>query len=305
MELLVHWQSLNTALPAPGLILPDGVDRAGAQQIYNDLQAKHAELQEVQNDGEIGETRAGMARKAAMGRMREFCSMVRTYWEGLPVAKALPELPRAGHSLDKVLRAARRVLRLWTRANAGAAPPGVALPLVLPNAGGCARAGFLALYDEVRAAQAAAEDAESDLEMARAERDGLERRLRRALHHYRVLVPVRMGRESAWAETLPRLSPLPGHTPDRPVVEAALVEGALRLTWAALEEPDLKCWQVRVCRSPKYDLKRERVLATLPPEAPRVWDAGAPQGASFRVYAVLGTGNERGSKTVRAPAGQG
>ena len=84
-----------------------------------------------------------------------------------------------------------------------------------------------------------------------------------------------------------------------------MVDGALRLSWGALEEPALKCWQVRVCRSAQYAVGRARVAATLPPDGPRVWETKLPQGRSFRVYAILHTGNERGSRTVRAPEGLG
>ena len=87
------------------------------------------------------------------------------------------------------------------------------------------------------------EDAGADLDLRRAERSGLDRQVRRALHDY----PLRMGRDSTWAGTLPRLTPLPGHTPERPPV--------------------------------------------------RRW--------SFRVYAVLQTGNVRGSRTVRVPEAAG
>lgn len=301
MELLAHWRRLNAELGGAGLVLPDGMDLAAAEVLHSDLMQKHAQIEHVRNAEELGQGRLEEGRTVLMERMREFCWMLRSYWAGEAVEEALPELPGAGNSADRVLAAGRRVLRLWQRVNEGAAPAGVALPLVLPRGGGCSRADFIALFGEVAAAQSEEDDAATDLEVERAERNALERHLRRTLHLYRVLVPVTMGRQSTWTETLPRLSPLPGHTPDRPVVTAVVADGRLRLAWEPLDEPDLKCWQIRQCRTRKYDIKRERVAATLPADAPRVWETQAAEGESFRVYAVLKTGNERGSKSVVRP----
>lgn len=305
LELLAHWRAVNGELGGEGLVLPGEVDVEGVEAVMLELREKQQEMQSGENGRQIGENRVEAARGVLMGRMREFCWMLRTYWAGQPVAEVLPELPGGLAALEHVLRAARRVLRLWTRVNEGPAPAGAAVPLVLPQGEGCARAEFLAIYEDLLAAQMEEEDAGVDLDLTRAERTGLERQVRGALRDFRVLVPLRMGRDSVHAKTLPRLSPLPGHTPERPEVEAVVVDGVLRLSWGPLAEPALKCWQVRVCGSAKYDMKRERVAATLPPDGPRVWETRVPQGRSFRVYAMLQTGNERGSRTVRAPVGQG
>ena len=302
VELVTHWRVVNGALGGAGLVLPGEVDVEVVEGLMLGLREKQQEMQSGENGRQIGENRVDMARAELMERMREFCWMLRTYWAGQAVAAVLPELPKGLSALEHVLRAARRVLRLWTRVNGGPAPAGAAVPLVLPQGEGCGRAEFLAIYEKLLAAQMEEEDAGVDLDLTRAERAGLERRVRGALRDFRALVPLRMGRDSIWAKSLPRLSPLPGHTPERPVVEVVAVEGGLRLSWGPLEEPSLKCWQVRVCRSVNYAVKRERVLATLLPDGPRVWESAAPPGWSFRVYAVLETGNVRGSRTVRVPA---
>lgn len=303
VELLCHWRVVNGELGGEGLVLPGEVDVEVVEGLMLGLREKQQEMQSGENGRQIGETRVEMARGRLMGRMREFCWMLRAYWAGQPVAEVLPQLPGGMAALEHVLRAARRVLRLWTRVNEGPAPAGAAVPLVLAQGEDCGRAEFLAIYEELLAAQAEEEDAGVDLDVTRAERAGLERRVRGALRDFRALVPLRMGRDSVHAKSLPRLTPLPGHTPERPEVEAVVVDGVLRLSWGPLEEPALKCWQVRVCGSGRYEVRRERVAATLPPDGPRVWETRATPGRSFRVYAKLHTGNERGSRTVRAPEG--
>ena len=105
------------------------------------------------------------------------------------------------------------------------------------------------------------------------------------------MVPLHFGENSVPAETLPRLYPRPGHTPDRP--QATLTVSGTppvwEIRWHPLEGETLKCWQIRRCPHPRYQKNRERVLATLPPEADPFWTTpatSATQG-SYRLYALL------------------
>jgi hypothetical protein len=104
--------------------------------------------------------------------------------------------------------------------------------------------------------------------------------------------------------SLPRLTPLPGHTPD-PVVLSGVWNGTTLkadLSWTASADPDLESYVVRRSGATPYNTNTELVVATLPPETlTHSTDAGLQaEGASmgFKVYVKLTTGNERGSNAV-------
>jgi hypothetical protein len=106
-------------------------------------------------------------------------------------------------------------------------------------------------------------------------------------------------------QTMPRIRPLPGHTPEPITLNAAwdAVAGKARLTWDASEDSALASYQLRMCRSAEYDIDAETVVATVAPNAARelltvAGLASAGATASYKVYVILSTGNERGSNAV-------
>ena len=241
-------------------------------------------------------------REQALDRLVEFNGVVRAWWRGTTVVAGLPKAPGMSMAAGKFLRPMRDGLRLWDRLNAGVAPSGIVLPLKLGAALDFARADMQVLVDAMVAAQAEQEAGEFELKMARAERDGLERRIWEVLVAYAQAVPVRLGPKSVSAQTLPRLSPRPGHTP-----EAVKLTGtwdgereALRLAWTASEDEKLESYQVRMCQGAVYDKKVERVAMSVGKDEDReAWMSQRPGVvAAYRVYVMLTTGNERGSATL-------
>lgn len=104
--------------------------------------------------------------------------------------------------------------------------------------------------------------------------------------------------------SLPRLSPLPGHTPDAVALSGSWNVGTSMadLSWTASSDPDLESYQVRRSGADPYDTSTEIVVDTVPPGTLALSTAdglGAP-GATmrFKVYVVLTTGNEKGSNAV-------
>ena len=211
-------------------------------------------------------------------------------------------LPQVTNALPLLQRALREGLRLWDRANAGVAPAGLVLPLVL--SGGFARADLAALVSDLQTVRDEMETADLEVRLGRAARNALQARLRRMLQQYRTMVPLQFGEDSVTAETLPRLYPKPGHTPDRPQAFLTVIGDppVWQITWQPMENETLKCWQIRRSSGPRYLKHRERVVATLPPEADCLWTTPAATAAQgfYRVYAMLETGNEAGSRTLHA-----
>ena len=101
------------------------------------------------------------------------------------------------------------------------------------------------------------------------------------------------------------LYPPAGHTPD-PVTASAAYDPVAHeavITFTESTEADLKSYQLRAVPGPEYDGEDEIVLATLPKGAPRQFRspfslAEPGTSASFKIYVILSTGNEAGSKPV-------
>jgi len=299
-DFLSHWALAEGRPEAVPVILPEGVDLTQAQAWYAKWKAGQTVIVNWENDLEIGSAKLLELRERALERLKELLDRVRLFWAGQPLAEVVQPLPQVTNALPILLKALREGLRLWDRANAGAAPSGLVLPLVL--SGGFARADLAGLMAELQAVQEEMETADLELRLGRAARNLLQARLRRVLQQYRALVPLQFGEDSITAETLPRLYPKPGHTPDRPQASLTVIGDppVWQVTWQPMEQEPLKCWQIRRSPGPRYLKNRERVVATLPPDAERLWSTPATlaAGGFYRVYAVLETENERGSRTL-------
>jgi hypothetical protein len=113
-------------------------------------------------------------------------------------------------------------------------------------------------------------------------------------------------------ETLPRLSPLPGHTPAE-VNASAVLEGPdhSKIVHDASTDPLLERYELRGCAGPDWNEEDAVHIATHTPSDPRefITDFALNQpGASavFKVFVILSTGNEAGSApmAVQRPLAQ-
>ena len=126
------------------------------------------------------------------------------------------------------------------------------------------------------------------------------------LKNYRLALPTMFAQGHALAQSLPRLSPLPGATP-QPVTLAGqwlAASSQAQLTWTASNDPNLLEYEVRFCSGADYTSDDETVIANIPAASPRelLTDTGLTASglvASFKVYVRLTSGNERGSNTVQ------
>jgi hypothetical protein len=121
---------------------------------------------------------------------------------------------------------------------------------------------------------------------------------------YRDAVPPKLMNFPELISSLPRLTPLPGHTPE--AVNASSVFEApnkARTVYDESTDPALHSYQLRGSAGEDYDHENSVVLATNAPGAPRefVTTFGLNQpGAkiALKVYVLLTTGNEAGSATM-------
>ena len=146
-----------------------------------------------------------------------------------------------------------------------------------------------------------------DLDMEFSRRNLLRDELKELVKSYRALVPSFLTAGHALLATLPRYSPLPGHTPDAVSLSGAREEVAgvhqSRLAWTASPDADLDHYEVRATVGEDYDAEDDVSVGIVPKEGPRELvtplGLGVPGGVvNFKVFVVLTTGNERGSNNL-------
>ncbi len=309
-EFLDHWEDVNTALGAGGpLILRKAtlgtaadVNRAALETLYTTLVAQHATVQaavvtvDLQRAG-LEDYKAVMLEVLNMFNEKVRALLSNTKWE-----RALPEVPSATAAQGAFTDPFNGALALWTRINDDEAL-GVGVVLVLRD--GTDLASYEGAVTVVDTFFRGMSRAERTLKLEREERNDLQDRIYPILKQYRVAVAGFFAADSAIMESLPRLTPEPGHTPAP--VNASIVwdapAGKARIEWEASADADLASYQVRYSPGTIYHEEDEDVLATLVPGDPRVYltDHALTQPGSqalFRVYVVLGTGNEKGGSTL-------
>jgi hypothetical protein len=105
-------------------------------------------------------------------------------------------------------------------------------------------------------------------------------------------------------ETLPRLSPLPGHTPEAVNASATFeAPDESKIVHGASTEPLLEQYELRGCAGPDWNEEDAVTIASHAPNAPRefITDFALNQPgatATLKVYVILSTGNEAGSAAM-------
>ncbi len=304
-EFIAHWQGHEELAD---LVLVSGVTLDEMVQLKLSLEGMLGTV----GAAEAGLTRASNQAEGAKRRLRkrlvEFNVAVRQWFEALPEEEMVPRVETFTAAPDKFCRPVREALRLWLVINAGPAPAGLVLPLVLR--GGFSRADMEGLRAEFDADRLAEEEAEFALGLTRARRDALEAKVRRVLVSYNQMVMSQFGDEEIIAGTKPRLFPLPGSTPDAVALTGTwdVARNAAALSWEASTEPKVKGYQLRCHDGPEYQRRGSRVVRNFPLEGPHEyvgWEALEARGGvvSYCLYVVKVRGRHKGSKplTVAAP----
>ncbi|TXT38611.1 MAG: hypothetical protein FD138_303 [Planctomycetota bacterium] len=302
-QFLPHWADVNTALGASGpLVLPDGTTVAALTTLRDQLEAIAASLQGKLNDAQLASADVAQKKLALMGRLAEVNRKVRGFLSHTIYAAALPEVPTVSSAPGIILEAMDDMASLWSKINA-ATIPGFTGPLALLNAYPIATlATDLAA---LKAAYAALQGANQDVDLERKLRLAAQDKAYAAVRDYRKAVGGLFAETDPLVLTLPKLSPDPGATPD-PITASIswdVTQQKAKLTWSASTDPNLSHYEVRFCTGPTYSTDDESTLGTITPAEPREFftESGLVSPgdiASFKVYVVLTTGNEKGGNTV-------
>lgn len=321
-EFLAHWSSVDEERGAAGGlvlaekkgVIPAGFNRSGLVVLKDLLQDRLDAVQDKLNDVQIA--RGGIKNQKAIAykRLTLFLELLDGYYKETDFYVARPEPSGIGAGEENFMAAMRDMKSLWPKLNGAPAPAGVTLPILL-NEGTNEEpvmvpvATFLAQLIVLRGKYEAEKEALQDLAMARGKRDKTIETIRAVLVAYREAVPYGVAGNQPLLDTLPRLTPEPGHTPDAVNASAAL-EGTnqARISHTQSNDPDFLRYEARGAVGEDADAEDAVTLEShtdrVPADFVTGFGLGSPGAAvTLWIYVVTKDGNERGSQkmVVRRP----
>ena len=306
-EFIAHWGQCNTAL-TPGALtiqLPDNTTMTRAQftTLRDTVQARQTTVQDRLIDLQVARGVIQLQKEPLIVLLKQFIGKFDAYYRRTAYYDARPKVPNGRDGQTAFTTPLIDAMNLWAKLNAAAAPPGVTLPLVL--AGGTTQGSFASLVSALQFAYAAEKDAVQNVTLARANRNLSQATAYAVMKAYRETVPPNLAMYPALVETLPRLSPLPGHTPAPVNASAVFVApDQARVVYTASEDPALLQYQLRGTVGEDYDEEDAVVLATNTPAEARAFltdfGLGLPGAQiALKVFVILASGNEAGSAALR------
>ena len=300
-DFLAHWLAADTALGAGNeIVVQGGTGRAGLQALYDALVAKRLDHAGKLNVEELARGEVDVRKADMLARVVQFNDLVRADFAGSKWEKALPYAPSIGDSAGNFTPALDDVSTLWQQLNADPAAGG---PVTLLC--GYTQAAFAADVAALKAAFTAWRSAGVIASIALQERNEIQDRIQPVLVSYRRKVPTKFAKGHPLVNSLPELTPAPGSTPVGVTISAVWddAQQKARITFTASPSANVVRYELRFCPGPTYDTNLESVVASILPTDPLEFltDAGlaAPGNtASFKVYTITATGNEKGSNAV-------
>ena len=267
------------------------------------------DVQEKLNAVQISGSSINLLKAKIYKRLTLFLEVVDGYYASTEFYVARPEAPGVSAGESKFLDAMRDAKSLWAKLNGATAPSGLTLPIIL-NEGTqvmpipVTLADFIASIALLIEKYAARSTTEQDLKLARGVRDRTIEEIRAVLVSYRAAVLFRIAGNQPLIDTIPRVSPEPGHTPD-PVSASATFQApdTAKVAHTQSDDSDFKEYQLRATIGDDGDAEDAVVLATHPARIPVEFQTqfglGSPGGAvTLWVYVVTNDGNERASNKM-------
>ena len=306
-EFLAHWLQCNQALaPQPFLVrLPDNspVTRAQFVTTRDALQNQQGVVQGCLTDQQLARGTINLQKVVLLERFNQFLARLDGYYINTNFMEARPFAPSLSDGQENFTQPMVALMKLWGKVNTGPAPTGVTLPLVLPGA--MSAGSFSSLVSALQFAYADELDKEQNVTLARADRNLIQTNAYAVMKAYRENLPgSAVAAFPALIETMPRLTPLPGHTPEAVNSSAIyLAPNSSKVVYDASPDAMLESYQLRGNVGDDYNDEDAVVIATNAPGAPRefITPFGLNQpGAkvALKVYVTLTTGNEAGSAAM-------
>ena len=309
---LQHWQQSLTAIAPATLIvrLPDQdtpVSRAEFLALRNSIQTQQSTVQSKQVDQQIARSVINMQKAVLLAHLNQFTARLDAYYRNTRFYDSRPLAPSFTDGQEAFSGPMGDAMTLWEKINAGPAPAGVTLPLTVPNGtpSGLTHGEFASAVSALQFAYSDERSKAQDVNLARSDRDRLQERAYAIMKAYREAVPGSVvANFPSLVETLPRLTPLPGHTPDAVNASAIFVApNSSKVVYDASTDAMLHSYQLRGNVGDDYSDEDAVVIATNAPGAPRefVVPFGLNQpGAkvALKVFVILTTDNEAGSAAM-------
>lgn len=306
-QFIAHWTLVDAELGAGNEMMltygpPEGTDTialAGLTALRDELEGAQNLVQSTLNGVELASGTVKMGKGELLPLAQAYGRKVRGLFPpGNPYLGMTPEMPKEGSGQETFLRPMRDVADAWQRIETGGTT------FSLPPDGKDLQ-DFQEAVENLSDNWQALNTAEVDYGFELDKRNALQVRAEEILGRYRPTVESLFAPENPLVLSIPRLRPLPGHTPDAVVLTAVWdeVEGKARLSWTASTDADLASYQIRMSPAETYEADAESIIETLPGgEATEyLTAAGLPAPgavASYKVYVILTTDNERGSDAV-------
>lgn len=299
-EFLANWQNADTELGLGNEVtLQGGVVRADLETKKDELVAKQTEVQDRLNDKEGARGDVEIQKAALLARLVQFNEKIRAFFDGTKFVRMLPDAPNQTDGQSAVLAALDDANSVWQKVNAD---PGTATPVTL--LGGFDQATFGTDIATLRTAFTTLTTAENNLKFAREQRNDLQDEIYDILVKYRKALPTFFDKNHAIVQSLPRLTPLPGSTPDNVTLSGQWndMTGQAEMSWTASSDPNLDHYDIRKTDGPVYDSDLETKIGETQPGTLtfETFDGVSAPGdtATYKVFVVLSTGNESGSNAV-------
>ncbi|HEV7404149.1 MAG TPA: hypothetical protein VGO11_14510 [Chthoniobacteraceae bacterium] len=310
-EFIAHWSQVDAELPVP-IVTYNEAKLAQSLAQFTDLSTtldtQATEVIDALTTMALARGDIDLKKAQLLAWLIEFTGLMDAYWVGTAYMKARPRGPSITLGEEKFINPMRDAASLWTKLNGAPAPGGVTLPLALSD--GTTQAQFATALAALQVVYAQERIAAQDLVLARAFREESKRSAYLTIKAYRLAVAARCAQFPVLVETLPALTPAPGHTPD-PVQASAVFQAPdlAKVVYEASEEAELDHYELRGNPGDAYHDDDAVTIDTHLPGDPREFLTGfslTQPGAhvALKVYVVLKTGNEAGSApmVVQRPA---
>ena len=296
-----HWATADATLGVGNeIVLPDGTNQNGLTTKKGELTAKRAEVQARLNDKEVARGELELKKSMLLQRLVQFNEKVRAFFAGSKWLNALPDVPGQREAQSKITDPLDDIDNLWQQINAD---PATASPITL--LGGYDQATFNTDLVALKGTYTTLNASETSLKVAREERNQIQRDAYAILKNYRQVLPTFFAKDDAIVESLPRLTPLSGATPDAVTASAEwdATTSQAKITWTPSSDPKLDRYEIRFVSGPDYSTDDESISGSVDKNAvPEFFTLDGLSGpgtiANYKVYVVLDTGNEKGSNAV-------
>jgi hypothetical protein len=222
-EFIEHWAAANALLgPASPIVMPGAplgfpteVNWSTLAALLTDLETQVATIQSKANGAALVRGDLKLRQVALLDQFGQFTDKVRGNLSGTKWIGAVPLAPTEGDAQSRFCDPMDDAADLWLRINTEQAL-GVGKVLTLRD--GTTQAQFATMVQELKTAWRALKTADLELKLARGQRNTIQDKIYPILKQYRVVLPTYFAAGSAIVESLPRLTPEPGSTPEPAVL---------------------------------------------------------------------------------------